>query len=143
MKKLITVILILALFLPAAALAADQDPIVGAWYIMLDYNEMPFEDDGSVTGKNYMLYVLIFEESGTISGFSGESVQGIGFYGTGSTLGTWMNVDGVYAATIAGIGTSRPTIEDDRLILRMAGRVHYSMRRLEIGSWTDDLVYRD
>ena len=89
MKRLITIILILSLAVPAAAVA-ETDPIVGGWYIMLDYHDMPYEDTSLTSGKNYMIYMLFFEENGSISGFSGESLQSIGFYGSGSTLGTWL-----------------------------------------------------
>lgn len=141
MRKLITVILILSLFLPAAVLAEDPDPIVGAWYIMLDYKDAPY-DDPSMAGKNYMIYVMFFEPSGTISGFSGESVQNIGFYGAGSTIGTWVKSGDTYTTSIVGIGTSNPTIEDGRLIIFAAGKIHYSMRRLEWASWENDLISR-
>lgn len=142
MKKLFAVILILALIIPAVSMAAEPDPIVGAWYLMLDYTKSPYEDS-SFENKNYMIYVLFFEEDGTVSGFSGESIQGVGFYGAGTIRGTWLHAGDIYAANISGFGTSNPTIEDGRLILWASGNIYYSMRRLEWSSWTDDLIYRE
>ena len=138
MKRLITIILIIALAVPAAAIS-ENDPIVGGWYIMFDYNDMPYTDP-SVAGKNYMIYTLFFEESGSISGFSGESVQGVGFYGSGSTLGTWLKNGDKYTVNIVGIGIGDATIENDRLIVKMTANIYYSMRRLEWGSWENDLI---
>jgi len=138
MKRLIAIVLILALAVPAAV-AAENDPIVGGWYIMLDYNHMPY-DDTLADGKNYMIYTLFFEESGTISGFSGESIQGTGFYGYGSTLGTWLKNGDGYTVNIIGIGISNSTIENDRLILFASDNIYYSMRRLDWGSWENDLI---
>lgn len=138
MRKLVTIMLILALAVPAAV-AAENDPIVGGWYIMLDYNDMPY-DDTLADGKNYMIYMLFFEESGTISGFSGESIQGAGFYGYGSTLGTWLKNGDGYTVNIIGIGISNSTIENDRLILFASDNIYYSMRRLDWGSWENDLI---
>ena len=142
MKKLIAIIMIIALLLPATVLADNPDPIVGAWYIMLNYNDMPYEDKSGSEGKNYMIYVMIFEDTGAISGISGESLQGIGFYGSGTPIGTWVNAGGKYTASVTGIGVINPAIEGDRLIVQMTTNVYYSMRRIEMGSWEDDLIIR-
>lgn len=141
MKRLIAIILILVLIVPATAIGEEKDPIIGPWYIMFEYKDSPYEDE-MLAGKNYMIYILIFEESGTISGMSGESMKGIGFYGSGSTVGTWLKAGDTYAATITGIGTSNPTIENDRLLIRMTENVHYVMRRMEIGDWNKDMVFK-
>ena len=136
MKKLIAVILILALLLPAAALAAD--PIMGAWYIMLDYSAYP-ADSG---GKSLLLYVLLFDNQGKVFATTTEIMMDNTVNSLGDCVGEWSNNDGVYTVSLIGIGTSNPTIEDDRLIIKMYENIHYSMRKLDFGSWYTDLVMR-
>ena len=90
MKRLITIILILALLLPAAALA-DRDPIVGCWYVYTGVVEDPdirkdtyyeistftFTEEGGVlsstydiseegitTAKDYKMFALWTKENG-------------------------------------------------------------------------------
>lgn len=142
MKKLLCLILALAVLIPAAALAADPDPIVGAWYLTLDYRETS-SDDPIIAGKKYMVYILIFDESGTVYNMVAESNKNLGFYGSCSTAGAWVQSGGTYVVSLSNIGTCSPTIEDGRLIIRMTENVWYSMRRLEPGSWTDDLIVRE
>ena len=142
MKKLLSVILILVLILPAATMAAAPDPIVGAWYLSLDYRETS-TDDPFMAGKKYMVYILIFDESGTIYSMVAEANQSYGFYGSCSTAGAWVQAGGTYTASLSNIGTCNPTIENERLIIRITENIWYSMRRLELGSWTDDLIYRE
>lgn len=137
MKRLITIILIITLAVPAAVIA-EQDPIVGGWYIMFDYHDMPYTDP-SADGKNYMIYTLFFEESGTIAGFSGESTQNIGFLGSGATYGTWQKDGDVYTVNLFGIGASHPVISNGRLYIQVMN-VYYSMRRLFWASWEKDLI---
>ena len=141
MKKLITLILILALFLPAAALAADPDPIVGGWYVSFDYRDSPYKDP-SIEGKDYMFYILFFQDDGLISGVSGEHLTESGLTANAAGLGKWSNENGVYTASIIGLGSINPVFDGDRLLVEMASSVYYSMRRLEIGSWYTDLVIR-
>lgn len=140
MKKLITIILILALLLPAAAPAEQQDPILGAWYIMLDYSEYPATAESA--GKKYMLYIMIFEEDGTISGISGESLETTGLYANGSAIGTWQNNGGAYTVNMIGVGSNAAEFSGDRLLVQMTGNVWYSMQRMNWGGWYTDLVFR-
>ena len=139
MKKLITLLLILALLMPATVLA-DPDPIIGAWYIMLDYREYP--ETEQTAGKNYMMYIMIFEESGTISGVSAESAQDTGIAAACSAIGTWTNSDGKYTVNLIGIGSNSAEFIEDRLLVQMTQNVWYSMQRMNLGSWYSDLVYR-
>ena len=64
MKRLLAVVLILALALPALALA-DQDYIVGSWYVCSGFMDSPdeyleidtihFTPDGNIIGNRYTL----------------------------------------------------------------------------------------
>jgi hypothetical protein len=140
MKKLITVFMILALVLPATASASDQDPIIGGWYIMFDYREIPTMPE--TEGKMYMLYIMLFEKDGSIYGITSERGETLGLSAMGSAIGTWSKDNNIYTVNIVGVGTSNPTIEDDRLIIKMTDTVCYSMRRLEMGSFYKDIVYQ-
>ena len=137
MKRLITIILILAMLLPAAALA-DPDPIVGAWYVMLDYRQSPTPD---YTGKTYMLYIMIFEEDGAISCISGEHLA-TGLYASGSTIGSWKNESGKYSVRVIGIEPGYAEFSEDRLLVQMTTNVWYSMQRMNMGDWDKELVIR-
>lgn len=139
MKRFIVLLLVVVLCVPYAV-ADNADPIVGGWYVMFDYRDLPASAE--TAGKNYMFYLLFFESDGTINGVSGENLQSSGIYANCSSLGTWSNNNGVYTVNVVGLGTSNPTIENDRLIFRMIDTIHYSMRRLECGSWYTDILYR-
>lgn len=139
MKKLIAIVLIIALAVPALAMA-ETDPIVGAWYIMFDYSEYPYTNE--VAGKNYMVYIMFFEESGTISGISGESDQSTGLTANGSAIGTWKNSGSFYNVNLIGIGENKAEFSGDRLLVQMLPNIWYSMQRLNCGSWYTDLIYK-
>jgi len=137
MKKLLALILILV-FLPVVSFADDPDPIVGAWYIMLDYNEIPVSAE--TAGKEFMFYIVFFDESGTISAVSGESLTSTGLYASGSAIGTWSKSGEKYTANMIGIGSNSAEISGDRLYLQMMPNVWYSMQRFHMGSWYSDIV---
>ena len=139
MKKLLSFILILCIFIPAAV-AEEQDPIVGAWYIMLDYSEYPASPE--TAGKNYMLYIMVFEPSGTISGISGESAEATGLAAYGSAVGTWENTGGSYIVNLIGVGSNSAEFSGDRLLVQMTENVWYSMRRMDWASWYTDMIIR-
>ena len=138
MKKLIAIILILALLLPAAALAAD--PIEGAWYIMLDYDDGP--QTAETADKDYMFYIMIFEPSGTISGVSCEASKTTGLFANGSAVGTWSNNGGKYTVNVVGIGSNTAEFSGDRLLVQMTENVWYSMQKMNMGGWYTDLMFR-
>jgi len=138
MKKLITIILIMALALPALALA-EPDPIVGAWYMLIDYSRYPFPE---MQGKNYMIYVLIFEESGIISGISGESAQGDGLTASGSTLGAWVKNGDSYTVSMIGIGNNKAEFHGDRLHVQMLDNIWYSLQRMDFSDYYTDVIVK-
>ena len=139
MKKLFCLLLVL-LLVPFSTFADDPDPIVGAWYIMLDYTEYPQTAD--TENKNYMFYMMIFEENGTISGVSGESLKTTGLYASGSAIGTWSNDNGKYTFNMIGVGSNAAEFDGDRLLVQMTTNVWYSMQRMNKGNWYSDLIIR-
>jgi len=64
MKRLITIILILVMVVPAAALADEQDPIVGTWYMYCDVPGSPMES--SYPDLDSSLILFTFDKSGNI-----------------------------------------------------------------------------
>ena len=64
MKRLITIILILALTLPAAAVAEEQDQIVGTWYMYCNVPGSPMES--SYPDLDSSLILFTFEKSGNV-----------------------------------------------------------------------------
>jgi len=140
MKKLITIILAMALILPTAAPAEDKDPIIGAWYIMLDYRDIPETPESA--GKNYMIYIMIFDDSGSITGITAEDIQNSGMVAQGAAIGTWSKTDDGYTVNMIGVGSNRAEFSDDRLLVQMVQNVWYSMQRLNMGSWYNEIVIR-
>lgn len=140
MKKLLSLLLVLALLLPAASALCDDDPIVGAWYVMFDYKTYP--DQSSVVGKDRMIYILFFEPDGTIIGMTMDKPV------TGDAdlqydvLGTWTNSSGSYSLSIIGMGTSGAQFSGDRLEVQMMSNVWYSMQRMNMSDWYTDLIVR-
>ena len=126
--------------LPSSADAEKQDPIIGAWYIMLDYRDGP--QTAETIGKTYMLYVLVFEESGAISAVSGESTDITGLTAAGSRVGQWVNENGKYTLSIVGIGTTPAEFSGDRLLVKVTTNIWYSMQRMNLGGWYTDMVLR-
>ena len=139
MKRFLSLFLVL-IFCISFSSAEEKDPIIGAWYIMLDYEQGPSSPESS--DKNYMIYVLFFDEDGTVNALSGEELKSTGFYCQGSPVGKWSNDKGSYTVSIMGFGTDNPTIENDRLLFKVIDSVYYSMHRLDMCDWYTDIVYR-
>ena len=142
MKKLITVILILAMLLPAAALAEDPDPIVGSWYIMLDIKgsilEQAFPEDAL-----RFISIMTFTEDGKI--LYGEQ----DYYGSGkidapqpAIYGKWEKNGSKYGISILAKGTDQAFIEDGLLYVAAFNEgIYFGYRKMEALDLYDE-VYR-
>ena len=123
MKKLITIILILALLLPAAALA-DPDPIVGCWYVSINQDDM--KPEGRIPGISYEVRVLYFDETGIIK----QGTFGFGnSYGLSESrdplqVGSWSKNDNGKYTTVYDNIVAESYIEDDMLY------IHYDKKNL-------------
>ena len=127
MKKLLCVLLIVALLIPAAVLADDPDPIVGCWYMYYDKLFCP-EMESSFPGVDKTICVYIFSESG-INNITGARV--IGSTGTPeySAGGKWKKTADGYEISLIGYGENTPSfIQDDYLCLAIQGLSGYYMR---------------
>ena len=65
MKKLIALTLILALLLPAGAMASSNDLIIGFWYLLVDNGRYP-ELMKNYGDFDYVLSAYLFSEDGNI-----------------------------------------------------------------------------
>lgn len=117
MKKLITLFLILALAVPAAAMAADRDPIVGCWYMLFDAHENP-EMSSYIPEADKSLSIYDFLESGTIMLLDLSEKDGYGTP-TYSAVGKWSREGGSYNYSIVGFGEGDAYIKDNSLFLHM------------------------
>lgn len=130
MKKLITIILALALFLPAAALASD--PIVGCWYMYIDLIEHP-EMKANYGEFDRIIDIYIFDESGNVSLMEGAISNGACTPSFAAT-GKWEAGATGYNASLIGIGETTISVSGDEAKLKIPSPVGYSvnmkMRRL-------------
>ena len=113
MKKLVTIILILALLLPAAAGALGKnDRIVGFWYMFMDGTYYP-EVAASYGGYDYALSAYFFSPDGTISLLENDIKDGVATP-TFMSCGKWEKSGfNKYSAQILGIGDCTIDIEDN------------------------------
>ena len=109
MKRLITIILILALIIPAAAIADDRDPIVRAWYMYYNKFDAP-EMESAFKGMDQQSGIYFFYEDGVIyiSSIAISGKEGTPGY---VSCGKWEKVNDKYIVSIVGIGQGDAIIE--------------------------------
>lgn len=129
MKKLITVILILALLIPAAAFA-DRDPIIGYWYLYMDLKLYPEMKSAYKGNYDDLISMYKFEESGVINALENDTFNGQGtpvFAGNGK----WSKTSTGYEYSLVGIGQGTLTIEGDDMWLSIQnGTMYMKLRRI-------------
>ena len=136
MKKLITIILILALFLPAAALAADPDPIIGCWYFVVDVNMFPkhkqaqFLNNVHIRDTKMEAYIFWFTEEGeiyqSITKFRTKQSESEG----ANIVGTWTKLDNGKYNVVLDSQISKTSITDNRMFVKF-GNGQYAFRKME------------
>lgn len=113
MKKLLTLILAVALILPAAAMAEDRDPIVGCWYMFFDGDMYP-EAKFAFGDCDNEISVYYFKQDGTIMMLD-NTVTG----GTGNPIytlcGRWEIRNGEYYISIISLGEGKTILDGDVL----------------------------
>ena len=117
MRKLITLLLIAALLLPAAALAEERDPIVGYWYLYIDLDLYP-ELAYVYTEKEFMIDLYHFMPDGTVLGAGVEQTGNDGntyFQPTGR----WLKEGDHYILKILNAGDSDLHIRNDLMYLNL------------------------
>ena len=140
MKKLITVILIMALLLPAAALAAE--PIVGVWNMHIDLKEYP-ELKSTYGDFDSLSDLYFFNEDGSISSLEGY-VTGGACTPTFTGVGRWSKNGSKYNVSIMGVGETTATVSGAELHLKVPNvsyDIAMKLRRLVTFNPYADYVY--
>ena len=129
MKKLLAIILLVAVLLPVIALA-DPDPIVGCWYIHYDKSVTP---ELAVNFQDYdrIIAVYCFFEDGTIACLECDVIAGNSTPTYGGA-GKWEKNGTEYSYSILGFGSGRCFIREGSLYLGLSNNAVYLMvRKLE------------
>ena len=122
MKKLITIILILALLLPAAAVSDAFDDIVGCWYLYFDSELYP--ELASIFGEfDKEVSVYFFQKDKSIVCLDAVVKDGK-CTPTYLPCGKW-DIRGVVKYSIVGIGEGTGYIDGDKLVLKYPGTEAY------------------
>jgi len=127
MRKLITITLILALLIPAAALADDQDPIIGCWYLYYDAYIYPefASTYGNVESEVSIYYFL---PNGSIM-LLDNPIKGESSTPTYSGCGRWQKTDNGYTYSLVGLGEGDARITDNGVELQLPGSTVYMVMR--------------
>ena len=137
MKKLITIILAVALILPTAALAEKLDKIIGSWYMLSDRTVVPETTFGP---QPLIIGVYSFMEDGSIlitqcsiDGNDGNAVFAVG--------GQWEKQKSDYHFKLQGYGEGKAYIKDNFLFIQMAGtNIYMKLRKMEPFNPSKDYV---
>ncbi len=145
MKKLIALILILAMLLPAASVAEDRDPIVRCWYMLYDAEITP-EMAANFPGYDKMISIYDFLENGTITLYEFDIRDGQATP-ISAAAGKWSKTNGAYSYSIIGLGEGDAYVKDGDLFLGIpsaiaSANIHMRLRGLEYYDPYSDYVYR-
>lgn len=138
MLKKIALALLIVCLLPVYALA-DPDPIIGAWYVDIEFSEGP----KIAETENYIraIMILTFEESGDISlseiDYTPNNVEAV----SAAICGKWERSGLVgYTTSIIGIGVNDAYIRDGVLYVIIADGVYYGFHRMDHFGWYTELI---
>lgn len=129
MKRLLTIVLILAILLPAAALA--EDPIVGVWYMHIDLNKYP-EMKTTFGQYDSLTDLYFFNADGTITVIEGIITDGA-CTPVFSSAGKWEKSLFDYNVNIIGIGDTTMSISGNEAKLMVQNgniKIYMKFRRL-------------
>ena len=140
MKKLITIILILAMLLPAVVLADDLDPIVGCWYMYADKNIIP-EFMSFYADADSELSVYYFLENGSVMLLDNIVTNGTGTP-TFTPLGKWEKSGQDYKFSLLQLGEGTLRVSGDEMYLPAQGsNMFMIMRRIICFNPYKDITY--
>lgn len=140
MKKLLALILILALAVPAAAGADDRDPLIGCWYSVYDKELVP-EMAANFDNCDMVIMIYYFADDGLVYSLVNNitSNKGTPLYGG---MGKWENNNGEYTFSLIGFGNGTLTIEDDMIWLNLQNSYDVGLRKMEPFSPYTDYRYK-
>lgn len=136
MKKLLAVILILALLLPAAALADD---IVGTWYMLYDKTVVP-EMAASFDNCDLIVASYSFMPDGSIILTENDVKDGNSEPHYGPT-GKWEANGSEYTYSIMGLGSGKAYVKDGMIYLELQNNVFLKLRHMDPYDPYGDYVY--
>lgn len=142
MKKLITTILIIALILPAAALAVDRDKIIGYWYMNADNDYHP-EFVSNIGDYDSVLDAYYFTKSGRILLLE-CAIKDDSATPTFASSGTWEAVENKpdnYTCQLFGMGSCTIVIKDGIMELTNGQRITMKLRPMIIFDPYVDFTY--
>lgn len=134
MRKLITIILILAMLLPAAALAEDPDPILGRWCMYWDTRPMNEQYNNGKPMMSFLVldYNLYLYEDNVLY-FTSSSMKKDGTFKEEwpAYEGFWLNKgDGKYSVKLLSGTYDAEFDENGRLLVYMTKDVPYPFIRI-------------
>lgn len=126
MKKLIAVIMTLAMLLPAAALAED---VIGSWYMLYDKTVVP-EMASSFNNCDLIVATYSFMPDGTIILTENDITSGESDPHCGPT-GKWEANGTEYTYSIMGLGTGKAYVKDGMIYLELKNNIFLKLRQME------------
>ena len=137
MKRILTVLLILALILTAhAAMADDTDPVVGSWYIFFNFV------DGTAPisiGIDYSVIVFTALEDGSVWSmeidYTGENAEMIGPFKTDG----WTNNAGKYTVCVVPGVSGAAYLQGSNLYVQLSDGTFYLAYRMRTLDWKYDI----
>lgn len=140
MKKLIALILIMAVLVPAAALADNErDPIVGSYYILFD-SVLHSEFKESFGNNDLIVCVYSFMDDGRII-ITENDIAGSDCTPINGVTGKWEKSGFKYTFSIVGFGTGEAYLKDNDIYLQMPKGYYMKLHALIPFDPYGDYVY--
>ncbi len=128
MKKLIIVALVLALLLPAAALAEDPDPIIGTWYMFFDRFATP-EFSSNFPDVDYVLMTLTFTEDNVILYNEIDILDKVSTPSS-SAIGKWEKKGSKYEYSAMMLGSGEALVNFNYILLSVQDNIRMRFWKL-------------
>lgn len=139
MKKLICVLSVLFMLIPAAYGEDVQDPIVGCWYADMEMG-------GEIVLNGYedytrFLVVLSFEATGEITRFEIDYNGAVPDVSGPSTVGKWKrDKEGEYTLSVLAAGKEKAYIVDGNLYaIAIAKDIYFCFHKMIPFDWYEDM----
>lgn len=144
MKKLIIVILILAMIVPVTSMADEisteepRAPLVGYWYLLIEKEELP-EKMQKELNKGFYTSPMVSEltiyritEDGMIYQIAGNFLGSYSEAHGGNVGGSWIKTDeSEYIVTIVGKGSGIVNFEGTRMYIYFGDDTYFAFHKME------------
>ena len=128
MKRLLALFLVFVFVLPVCAFA-DQDPIIGCWYMFVDVNETSKEliEQGYV----FSLLLFYFAKDGDIYYQEIDFKDSTSEADTLNKLGKWERKGSGYSLSIYGVGVNDSFIDNDQMyVCFLVEKTYHLLRKM-------------